>query len=146
VGTDKPFFVKSGEFYSVSVARAGFFLFEESTAAYLVPSDQAEPLPQPLPAGIYGVFVSPNPEVDALALARPEGLFMSRVSSDDSALVWESEVQVPLWSGDGTTFYTYGFAAEGAGLVAVNVQQRTVRLLDSRMAVNSPRAVLTSRP
>jgi len=64
-----------------------------------------------------------------------------RLSEDDASLVWPEETQVPIWSPDGTVYYTFGFAPEGAGLIAVDVVNRAVRLLDDRMLVNSPRAV-----
>lgn len=135
-----PTFVHSGTFYTVERVRAGVFQFESPEGSYLVEA-AFEPTVIPLPQHDYGAFVAPVADVDALVLARADGTYISRLSVDDATLVWPEQPQVPIWSPDGTKFYTFGFTDEGAGLVEVDVVTRSLRLLDSRMAVNSPRAI-----
>ncbi|NJL96038.1 MAG: hypothetical protein HC915_21045, partial [Anaerolineae bacterium] len=66
---------------------------------------------------------------------------VSRLSSPDPAPIWTGQGQVPLWSPEGSFFYTYGITEQGAGLLAVDVTNRTLTIVDSRMAVTSPLAV-----
>jgi hypothetical protein len=124
-------------FYTVERVRPGLFQFESAAGSLLM--NVADQLLQPLPANDFGAFVSPA--ADAVVLARTDGVYVSSLSEDDASLVWAEETQVPIWSPDGTVYYSFGFAPEGAGLIAVDVVNRTVRLLDDRMLVNSPRAV-----
>jgi hypothetical protein len=69
-------------------------------------------------------------------------VYVSSLLVDNATLLWGEETQVPVWSPDGSKYYTFGFVPEGAGLVEIDVVNRGLRLLDSRMAVTSPRSVL----
>jgi dipeptidyl aminopeptidase/acylaminoacyl peptidase len=141
-GDAQPSLLQAGTFYVVERVRPSQFQFAASEGNYLLTLNSAEPLLTPLPASLYGAFVSPNPSVDAVVLSRADGVYVSSLLADDASLVWGEDTQVPVWSPDGSKFYTFGFVPDGAGLVEVDVLNRSLRLLDSRMAVNSPRAIL----
>lgn len=136
-GAAAPTFLQSGQFYFAQWVRSGLFQYASAEGSFLL--DVNTPQLVPLPASDFGVFVSPV--VDAAALFRSDGVYISSLAADDSSLVLPGEVQVPVWSPDGVYFYTFGFTSEGAGLLLFDMLNRTVRLLDSRMAVNSPIAV-----
>ncbi len=138
-GEDLPTFLQSGTFTWAEPVRAGQFQFETPETSYLV--DVATQELRALPPHDFGAFVSPVSGVDLVALARQDGLYVSRISTDDAELVWSGETQVPIWSPDGTRFYSFGFVADQGGLIEIDLTTRTVRLLDDTMAVNSPRAV-----
>lgn len=134
-GAASPTFLQSGTFYFVQHVRDGFFQYESADGSFLL--DVNNPTLTALPHSDFGAFISPTE--DALALFRTDGVYVSSVSADDASLVLTGEVQVPLWSGN--FFYSFGFASEGAGLLQFDAVNRTVRLLDSRMAINSPIAI-----
>jgi len=138
-----PTLLQSGAFYTVEALHSGVFQFETATTSYLfhVADYTAEEPPAllPLPPHDFGAFVAPSG--GAVALLRADGVYISRVDVDDATLVWSEEAQVPLWSPDGAAFYSFGFTGEGAGLVEINVNTRSLRLLDTRMAIQSPRAL-----
>lgn len=139
----EPTLLQTGTFYDVSSPYAGRFQFEAAEGSYLFAVESGSF--SLLPAHSFGAFLSPVPDVDAVVLSRGDGVYISRHSADDASLVWPEETQVPLWSSDGARFYSFGFTDSGAGLVEVNALERTTRLLDSRMAVTSPRAILAGR-
>lgn len=132
-----PVFLQSGTFYFAQRVREGVFQFEGADGSFL--TNVTNPQLTPLPASDFGAFVSPG--ADAVVLFRSDGVYLSNLSADNASLVLSGEIQVPLWSSDGNFFYTFGFASEGAGLLQFDAINRTVRLLDSRMAINSPIAI-----
>lgn len=133
----QPTLLQSGTFYSVEWVRPNHFQFESPQGSFLFTTGALRPLPQ----HDFGLFLSPH--FDLAVLARAEGVYISQLTTDDATLVWADQTQVPIWSPDGAYFYTFSFLPEGAGLVEVDIQTRTARLLDSRMAVTSPRVILT---
>jgi hypothetical protein len=136
----QPTLLQSGPFYSVHSPRPGLFQYESAQGSYLLDLSQADSALQALPIHQFGAYLSP--QADALVLARQDGVYVSSLGQDDASLVWNDQAQVPIWSPDGSVFYSYGFLNDQAGLVEVNVTTRQARLLDSRMAVTSPRAVI----
>ncbi|MBZ0310038.1 MAG: hypothetical protein K8I82_28515 [Anaerolineae bacterium] len=133
-GAAAPTFLQSGQFYFAQWVRPGLFQYASAEGNFLLDVNVLQLVP--LPASDFGVFVSPT--VDSAALFRSDGVYISSLTADDSSLVLSGEIQIPLWSADGLYFYTFGFTSEGAGLLQFDVLNRSVRLLDSRMAVNSP--------
>jgi hypothetical protein len=133
--------LQSGAFYLTLHPRPGRFQYEAESGSYLLDLSASSPVLAALPPHQYGAFVSPGQEL--VVLSRAEGVFVSRLGGDDSSLVWGEQSLVPVWSPGGEAYYSFGFTAEGGGLVEVNALERRVQLLDSRMAPNSPRAVLS---
>jgi|GEM_PF-4123416 len=137
-GDEQPTFIQSGQFYGITVAQAGLFHIRSDANTLLF--DAASGTLAPLPNDAFGAFVSPAQPV--VVLAREDGIYTSPLAENNPVQIWGEEIQIPLWSPDGSQFYTYGFTGEGAGLVAVNVLDGRVILLDRTMAITSPRAVV----
>jgi hypothetical protein len=138
VGAESPTLLQTGAFYDVQKPREGLFQFEAAEGSFLIEATGGALTP--LPRHDFGAFVSPA--ADAVAVSRTDGVYVSSVTTDNAVLVWAEETQVPIWSPDGTRYYSFGFLNGTAGLIEVNVTERTTRILDERMAVNSPRAVI----
>lgn len=134
---ENPTLLESGVFYFTQTAREAAFQFENPDGSLLY--DVSAGALSSLPPSDFGAFVSPT--IDAVVLFRADGVYISDLAGENVTRVLESDLQIPIWSPDGTRFYSYGFLEDVSGLLEIDAANRTVRVVDDTMSVTSLLAV-----
>ena len=92
-------------------------------------------------SGEDGTFVSPT--TDYVVAYFPTYIQIMRQDGTILGTLTVEGALPPDWSSDGTHFFTFGFTENGAGLLFVDVENQSVQLLDSTIALNGPWAIVT---
>lgn len=136
---DEPILVYEGEFYSVQQVNASYFKLIGTPGELLLNANSLEETI--LISGDEGTFVSPTTEYVVayfptyIQIMRQDGTILGTLSVEGAL--------PPDWSSDGTQFFTFGFTENGAGLLLIDVENQSVQLLDSTIALNGPWVIVS---
>lgn len=138
LAADEPILVYEGEFYNVQQVNASYFQLIGAPGQLLLNANSLEEII--LISGEDGTFVSPTIEYvvayfpTEIQIMRQDGSLLGTVNVEGALR--------PDWSPTGMQFFTFGFTENGAGLLAVNVENQSVQLLDSSIALNGPWSIV----
>lgn len=135
---DEPILVYEGEFSSVQQVDASNFQLIGAPGQLLLNANSLEETI--LISGEGGTFVSPT--IDYVVAYFPTEI---QIMQQDGTILGTVAVEgalPPDWSPTGTQFFTFGFTTNGAGLLMIDVEDQSVQLLDSTIAVNGPWAIV----
>lgn len=138
LGIDAPIQIFEGEFFQVRLVNNAYFQLAGRNGELLLNAVSLEETV--LPAGDIATYLSPDAVYVVAYFA--DVMRISQVAGTQSIDLPVREALIPDWLPGGGIFVTYGIDSSGAGLLAVNVVNGSVTLLDTEAAENGLRVIV----